>query len=81
MIRVRLFASLRELAGSGSVELDAGTVGEAAAMLSKRLGPTFDQLMASGSMVVDGERVGAERALSDGDEVAFLPPVSGGERE
>ncbi|HJP65893.1 MAG TPA: MoaD/ThiS family protein [Actinomycetota bacterium] len=81
MIRVRLFASLRELAGSGEVELDAATVGEAAAKLSERLGPKFDQLMASGSVVVDGERVNADRPLVDGDQVAFLPPVSGGDDE
>jgi MoaD family protein len=78
VIRVRLFASLRELAGSGELELDASTVDEAAAELSRRLGPTFDRLMASGSVIVDGERVSGNRALADGDQVAFLPPVSGG---
>jgi molybdopterin synthase catalytic subunit len=78
VIRVRLFASLRELAGAGELELQATTVGEAAAQLSQRLGPQFDRLMASGSVVVDGERVGADRVLADGERVAFLPPVSGG---
>jgi MoaD family protein len=78
VIRVRLFAALRELAGTGHLELDAATVGDAAAVLSERLGPKFDRIMASGSVVVQGERVGPDRALSNGDEVAFLPPVSGG---
>jgi MoaD family protein len=81
VIRVRLFASLRELAGVGQLELDAATVGEAAAILSERLGPKFDEIMASGSTVVDGERVGSEHTLSAGDEVAFLPQVSGGSVE
>ena len=78
MIRVRLFAALRELAGTAHLELEAQTVGEAAALLSERLGPKFGQIMASGSVVVGGERVGFERTLSEGEEVAFLPPVSGG---
>ena len=80
MIRVRLFAVLRELAGAGELEIEATTVAEVLAGLSERLGPRFDQIMASGSVVVDGERADPGRRLQPGSEVAVLPPVSGGWR-
>jgi MoaD family protein len=78
VIRVKLFAVLREMAGAGELEIEATTVGEVLAQLSERLGPRFDRIMASGSMVVDGERAEPDRHLQPGSEVAVLPPVSGG---
>ena len=78
MIRVRLFAAVRELADAKEVELDASTVAEVMAQLSERLGPAFDDIMATGSVVVDGERAGPARRIHPGAEVAVLPPVSGG---
>ena len=77
-MKVRLFAALRELAGSSVVEVDAGDVGSLLNHLSHALGPAFDRIMAAGTVVVDGETVGRDRALRPGDEVALLPPVSGG---
>jgi molybdopterin converting factor small subunit len=78
MIRVRLFAALRELAGAKELELEAATVGELLSRLSERLGPRFDEIMVTGSVVVDGERAGPAHLLAPGAEVAVLPPVSGG---
>jgi MoaD family protein len=78
VIRVRLFASLRELAGAAELEVDAGDVGDLLDQLSAKLGPEFDRIMAAGSAVVDGERAQRDRRLADGDGVALLPPVSGG---
>jgi len=80
LIRVRLFASLRELAGSSHLEVDAPDVGSLLDDLSERLGPRFERIMSAGTVVVDGETVERDRPLSDGDEVALLPPVSGGGR-
>jgi MoaD family protein len=80
-VRIRLFASLRELAGTSSVEVDpadAADVATVLAAMSERLGPRFDAIMASGSVVVNGEPADAARTLAPGDEVALLPPVSGG---
>jgi sulfur-carrier protein len=78
VMRVRLFAALRELAGSSVVEVDAPDVGSVLDQLSEKLGPEFDRIMRVGTVVVDGETVGRDRALGPTDEVAMLPPVSGG---
>ena len=77
-MRVRLFASLRELAGAPELDLDAGDVGQVLDQLSDKLGPEFDRIMAAGSVVVDGERASRDRRLRPDDQVALLPPVSGG---
>jgi MoaD family protein len=77
-VRVRLFAALRELAGASEVEASGVTVDDLVVTLSERYGERFAKVARAGSVVVDGERVPADRALVDGDEVALLPPVSGG---
>jgi molybdopterin synthase catalytic subunit len=74
-VRVRLFAALRERAGEPErrVELAEGaTVGDAWAALA--LGDEPDGLL----YAVNREYAERETALRDGDEVALIPPVSGG---
>lgn len=78
VVRVRLFAALRELAGSSEVEAEGATVGEVLAVLSARYGERFERVARAGSVVVDGERAEPTMPLSGTHEVALLPPVSGG---
>jgi MoaD family protein len=79
VVKVRLFAALRELAGSSEVEADGTSVDELVEALSRRYGERFEKIARAGSVVVDGERAGPETALTGGSqEVALLPPVSGG---
>lgn len=78
MTQVRLFASLREEAGSSRVEADGDTVGAIVDALSARYGPRFARVAAVATFVVNGERADRADAVSAGDEVAVLPPVSGG---
>ena len=80
MVKVRLFAALRELAGSSEVEAEGKTAGEVADVLSARFGERFGQIAAVGSLVVNGERASRGTPVAAGDEVALLPPVSGGAR-
>jgi MoaD family protein len=80
MLRVRLFAALREEAGSSEVEAEASTVGDALEVLCARYGDRFARIAGAGSVVVNGDRARRDRELTDGDEVAILPPVSGGAR-
>jgi sulfur-carrier protein len=79
-VTVRLFAALRELAGSSRVEAEGATVGEVVQALSARYGERFEGIARMGSVVVDGERADPATPLTEGQEVALLPPVSGGYR-
>jgi MoaD family protein len=78
MPRVRVFASLRDLAGTRDVPLEGATVEELLRAAAARYGAEFDRIARAGSVVVNGERADADRAVSDEDDVAFLPPFSGG---
>jgi MoaD family protein len=78
VVKVRFFAGLREVAGTSVLEMEAPDVGSLLDVLSGTYGPGFDRIMSVGTVVVDGETVGRDRALGPGDEVALLPPVSGG---
>ena len=69
---VRLFAGLRERAGWSRRELDVATVAEVWPALG--LGDEPPGLL----YAVNREYVEPGRELSDGDEVALIPPVSGG---
>jgi MoaE-MoaD fusion protein len=72
-VTVRLFAGLRERAGTGRLELDGvDRVGDVWAKLG--LGDEPGGLL----YAVNRAYVGREAALADGDEVALIPPVSGG---
>lgn len=77
-IHVRLFAALRELAGTSSLEASGRTVGEVADAVSAEHGERFAQVAAVSTFVVNGERAARDMVVADGDEVAILPPVSGG---
>ena len=78
MVRVRLFAALREAAGESWVEASGKTVDEVVQALSQRYGERFASVAAVSSFVINGERAGRQAPIADGDEVALLPPVSGG---
>ena len=78
MIRVRLFAALREAAGASEAEASGMTVGEIVDDLSVRYGERFASVAAVSSFVVNGERADRGVPVAEGDEVALLPPVSGG---
>ncbi len=80
--RVRLFARLSELARTRETEVELGeglTVGDAYALLCRR----FPDLAGFENIVmyaVNAEYVSRDHPLRDGDELALIPPVSGGAR-
>jgi molybdopterin synthase catalytic subunit len=79
-VRVRLFAMQRELAGTRQVELqlDPGATIEGAwAALVERF-PVLVPGRAAVRFARNGDYAGADAVLADGDEVAMIPPVSGG---
>jgi MoaE-MoaD fusion protein len=74
-VRVRLFAALRERAGTAERELgldDGATVADVWERLA--IGDEPDGLL----YAVNREYADGDRRLADGDEVALIPPVSGG---
>jgi len=77
-VRCRFARSARELAGTSRLETSGRTVGEIVDGLSVANGERFGQIAAVSSFVVNGDRATRETAVADGDEVAILPPVSGG---
>jgi MoaE-MoaD fusion protein len=77
-VQVRLFASYREAAGTNRLDIPLQT-GARVADLTELLAARVPALTtARGLVAVNHEYVQPEHALRDGDEVAFIPPVSGG---
>ena len=78
-MKVRLFAMLRELAGADEItDLSGRSVGELADALDRRFGERFAAVCAVSTFVLNGERAARGTPVAEGDEVAILPPVSGG---
>lgn len=79
-VRIRLFARLRELAGAAELTRqvpEGATASDAWQALTAEF-PAMIDYGRSISCAVNEEYARLTVALHDGDEVAFLPPVSGG---
>ncbi len=79
-VTVRLFASLRELAGTGQCVLDVpegATLEQAIERLVGRF-PALDGHQASWHFAVNQEHAEPDAILRDGDSVAIFPYVAGG---
>lgn len=75
---LRLFAQAREAAGTGRDVVGGATVGDVLAGARERYGPAFATLLGSCRVWLNGEPTTVDEAVGDDDEVAVLPPVSGG---
>jgi molybdopterin synthase sulfur carrier subunit len=75
---VRLFASAREAAGTGRDVIDADDVAGVLTVARARYGDRFEALLGTCRVWVNGEPAEPETPVSPADEVAILPPVSGG---
>lgn len=78
MARLRLFANLREIAGTGSVDVEGATVGEVLDSAIRRFGKEFERALEPAQVWVDGERARSDAPVTSESEVAAIPPVSGG---
>jgi molybdopterin synthase sulfur carrier subunit len=78
MAALRLFAAAREAAGRSHDVIDGATVAEVLAAASARYGEGFAAVLARSRVWVNGEPAEPGRVVGEGDEVAVLPPVSGG---
>lgn len=79
-VRLRFFASLREVVGASEsrLELPAPATPEDAFRSLVARHPELEARRASLSVAVNRRYVPFDTPLADGDEVVFIPPVSGG---
>jgi molybdopterin converting factor subunit 1 len=79
-VTVRLFARLRDIAGTAELSRDlasGATIGD----IWRQLADEFPELASyerSISTAINADYAKMDRVVNDGDEIAFLPPVSGG---
>ncbi len=79
MATLRLFASVREAAsGERSITIDGASVGEVVTAACDKFGDHFAALIPTCKVWVNGEPAEMDTAIEANDEVAILPPVSGG---
>jgi molybdopterin converting factor subunit 1 len=79
-VTVRLFARLRDLAGSGELVRDVPTPATVETVWRSLVAdmPELGDYERTMSVAVNADYSKMSAGVSEGDEVAFLPPVSGG---
>ena len=78
MPRLRLFAAARDAAGLGRGMVPGATVGAVLTEASARYGADFAAVLGVCRIWVNGDAADESTPVGDDDEVAVLPPVSGG---
>jgi sulfur-carrier protein len=78
MATLRLFASIREAAGTDRDTVPGTTVAEVLDAARARYGDDFSRRLQICRVWVNGEPAEPGAPVADADEVAVLPPVSGG---
>ena len=77
-VTLRLFAGAREAAGAGAVEYEADNLAGLLSQAKIDFGEQFSEILDISRIWINGEPVEGDFAISNGDEVAVLPPGSGG---
>ncbi len=80
MVLLRLFAGAREAAGTARDDVPGSTVAEVVDAARARYGPAFAEVLEHCQVWRNGEPCEPTDVVDDRDEVAVLPPVSGGAR-
>lgn len=78
MAHLLLFAAIREAAGIDRVDIEGCSTKEVINRASQRFGADFAALLPYCKTYVKGEPVDGDVEINGDDEVALLPPVSGG---
>lgn len=78
MAKLRLFASLREIAGTSRLDVPAETVGGVIEAVNEKFGPDFAKGVETARVWLNGEEAASSDVVDEDDEVVILPPVSGG---
>jgi molybdopterin converting factor small subunit len=75
---LRLFGPAREAAGVSSLSLPGADVAHVIAAAEARFGSEFTRVLGASRVWLNGEDVERATAVTEDDEVAVIPPLSGG---
>jgi len=75
---LRLFGPAREAAGLSQADVPGADVGQVLAAARARYGPAFAAVVTASRIWVNGELASGDSPVGADDEVAVIPPVSGG---
>lgn len=78
MTRLRFLGPARDATGETVTALPGATVGEVLDAASRRYGHPLDAVLAASVIWLNGEPTKRDHPVGPTDEVAVLPPVSGG---
>ena len=81
-IQIRAFAAIREMLGTGEIELEVGDDATPSTVFRQLLKgrDDVDAIMRATRFAVNRDYVDADTPLSEGDELSLFPPVAGGSR-
>ena len=78
MAKVRFFAQAKDAAGCGGATVEGDTVGAVLQAAVQQFGPHLAQVIEISAIWLNGEFARLGDPVGEADEVAVLPPVSGG---
>jgi molybdopterin converting factor small subunit len=78
VVRLLLLGPAREAAGTGNDEVDADSVAEVLDEAVRRYGPAFEDVLRVSQVWINGEPAEGRTAVGPHDQIAVLPPISGG---
>jgi molybdopterin synthase sulfur carrier subunit len=78
MAKLRLFANLREIAGTSRLDVASDTVGGVIEAAAEKFGPEFRRGLKTSRVWINGEAAAMDDVVAEDDEVVLIPPVSGG---
>lgn len=78
MSQVLLLGPAHEAAGVRRAQIEGETLAEVMATAVTRFGPRFAEVLAVSRLWVNGENASPDQAVGPSDEIAVVPPVSGG---
>jgi molybdopterin synthase sulfur carrier subunit len=76
--KILLLGPAREAAGVRRDVIEASTVGEVLDEAIERYGSDFAEILSTSQIWVNGDPADSRTVVGPGDEVAVLPPISGG---